>query len=87
MGQLDYFLEIEVQRIEDDIHMNQKIYIREVLEKAQLYDAKIASTPISIGKILFKIDGKLWNNIEATQYWSLLEHWNNVLSPDQGLVT
>ncbi|GJZ32916.1 uncharacterized mitochondrial protein-like protein [Tanacetum coccineum] len=47
MGYLSYFLGIEITPKDSDLHLSQKKYILEILEKAGLSQAKPVKTPIT----------------------------------------
>lgn len=72
MRQLGYILGIDIYKNEDNIHVHQAKYISEVLEKAQYIDTTLASPPIATRMILFKFDGVMLNDNEATLYRTLV---------------
>ncbi|GKD83665.1 retrovirus-related pol polyprotein from transposon TNT 1-94 [Tanacetum coccineum] len=46
MGELNFFLELQIQQMEDDIFFNQSKYIKEMLKKFGLEESKPMKTPI-----------------------------------------
>lgn len=70
LGDLSYFLGIQILRDVDSIHLNQCKYIVELLSRSGLTDSKRARTPMQIGITLSKLDGHLLD--DATEYISLV---------------
>nr|GFA77909.1 retrovirus-related Pol polyprotein from transposon TNT 1-94 [Tanacetum cinerariifolium] len=59
MGELTFFLGLQVKQKEDRIFINQDKYVAEILKKFRLTEGKSASTPINTKKPLLKDpDGK-----------------------------
>lgn len=74
LGQVHYFLNIEVIQTKDRMHFCQGKYIRDLLQKANMVEAKTIPTPM-ITPQFFKdqgiptVDGLLYRNIVgALQY-------------------
>jgi len=69
MGELNYFLELQIKQRDDGIFINQAKYTRELVKKFELKDAKICKTPMVTTTKLDKdrqgknIDIKLYRNI------------------------
>ncbi|GKA01266.1 retrovirus-related pol polyprotein from transposon TNT 1-94 [Tanacetum coccineum] len=47
MGELNFFLRLQIKQIKDDIFFNQSKYIKEMLKKFGLEDSKLMKTPMS----------------------------------------
>ncbi|GJR18052.1 putative ribonuclease H-like domain-containing protein [Tanacetum coccineum] len=59
IGELTFFLGLQVKQKEDGIFISQNKYVNEILNKFGFSDVKIASTPMETHKILLKdIDGE-----------------------------
>nr|GFA10019.1 putative ribonuclease H-like domain-containing protein [Tanacetum cinerariifolium] len=54
MGELTFFLGLQVKQKEDEIFINQDKYVAEILKKFGLTEGKLASTPIDTKKPLLK---------------------------------
>ncbi|RVW69234.1 Retrovirus-related Pol polyprotein from transposon RE1 [Vitis vinifera] len=72
LGDISYFLGIEVTRLSHALHLNQQRYIHQLLERANLHEAKSASTPGALGKLLSAVDGEPLSALDATHYRSLV---------------
>ena len=57
LGQLSYFLGIEVSYNEGSMNLSQTKYISDLLHRTEMFDTKPAKTPSAIGKNLSKFDG------------------------------
>ena len=55
LGDLHYFLEIEVSRSKDSLVMTQGRYALEILQQVGMTECKAADTPLSISERLFSI--------------------------------
>ncbi|KAG8502342.1 hypothetical protein CXB51_000314 [Gossypium anomalum] len=70
MGDLHYFLGVEVTRMPTgSLHLCQRKYIRDVLDRSGLANAKIVNTPMISSSILSKNDGDFLS--DPTDYRSL----------------
>ncbi|RVW13483.1 Retrovirus-related Pol polyprotein from transposon TNT 1-94 [Vitis vinifera] len=72
LGDISYFLGIEVTRLSHALHLNQQRYIHQLLERANLHEAKSANTPGALGKLLSAADGEPLSALDATHYRSLV---------------
>ena len=70
LGQLSYFLGIEVIYDGDSIHLSQTKYIANLLEKTEMINCKLAKTPGVIGKTMSQYDGEPFE--DQTKYRSLV---------------
>ncbi|GJS13810.1 putative ribonuclease H-like domain-containing protein [Tanacetum coccineum] len=59
MGELIFFLGLQVKQKEDGIFISQDKYVNKILNKFSFFDVKTTSTPMETHKTLFKdVDGK-----------------------------
>ncbi|XP_068636011.1 uncharacterized protein [Aristolochia californica] len=70
LGQLSYFLSIEVSYNEGFMHLNQTKYISDLLHRTEMFDTKPAKIPGVVGQNLSKFDGDPM--AEVTQYRSVV---------------
>ena len=70
LGQLSYFLGIEVSYHEGSMNLSQTKYVSDLLHRTEMFDTKPAKTPGAVGKNLSKFDGDPMN--EVTQYRSVV---------------
>ena len=57
MGELTYFLRLQIKQLKDGIFINQAKYIKELLKKYNLENAKSISTPMAV-KTKLDVDEK-----------------------------
>ena len=72
LGDISYFLGIEVTRLPHVLHLNQQRYIHQLLERADLLGAKSASTLGALGKLLSATNGEPLSALDATHYHNLV---------------
>ncbi|GKA12932.1 putative ribonuclease H-like domain-containing protein [Tanacetum coccineum] len=70
MGELNFFLGLQVQQKEDGIFISQDKYVVEILKKFNYSDVKSSSTPIDLEKPLVK-DGDA-NDVDVHLYRSMI---------------
>ncbi|GJY39516.1 putative ribonuclease H-like domain-containing protein [Tanacetum coccineum] len=70
MGELTFFLGLQVQQKEDGIFISQDKYVDEILKKFNYTDVKSASTPVDLEKPLVK-DGDA-NDVDVHLYRSMI---------------
>ena len=70
LGQLSYFLGVEVTYDDTSLHLCQTKYIADLLERNDMMDCKPAKTPGTIGKNLSKYDGEMFE--DETKYKSVV---------------
>ncbi|GJV51362.1 putative ribonuclease H-like domain-containing protein [Tanacetum coccineum] len=70
MGELTFFLGLQVQQKEDGIFISQDKYVDEILKKFNYMDVKTASTPVDLEKPLVK-DGDA-NDVDVHLYRSMI---------------
>ncbi|XP_060674740.1 retrovirus-related Pol polyprotein from transposon RE1 isoform X2 [Ziziphus jujuba] len=64
LGDLHFFLGIEVHRSEGVMHLTQSKYIRDLLQKSKMDGAKEVSSPMLTGRHLSLYDGDMFDNPE-----------------------
>ncbi|GJW38543.1 putative ribonuclease H-like domain-containing protein [Tanacetum coccineum] len=72
MGELTFFLGLQVQQKEDEIFISQDKYIAMILKKFNYTDVKSASTPVDLEKPLVK-DGDA-NDVDVHLYRSMIRY-------------
>nr|GEU47169.1 retrovirus-related Pol polyprotein from transposon TNT 1-94 [Tanacetum cinerariifolium] len=69
MGELNFFLGIQIKQMEDGIFFNKSKYIKEMLKKFRLEDSKPTKTPMSMEIKLTKDDEA--DSVDSTKYQDL----------------
>nr|GEZ60043.1 uncharacterized mitochondrial protein AtMg00810-like [Tanacetum cinerariifolium] len=70
MGELAFFLGLQVKQKKDGIFISQDKYVAEILRKFRLFEGKLASTPIDVEKPLLKdSDGE---DVDVHTYRSMI---------------
>jgi histone deacetylase 1/2 len=72
LGDLHFFLGIEVKRQHNGLVLTQEKYATELLEKVGMHDCKIAPTPLSSTEQLSLYDGTPLGPEDSTQYRSIV---------------
>ncbi|GJR08720.1 retrovirus-related pol polyprotein from transposon TNT 1-94 [Tanacetum coccineum] len=70
MGELNFFLGLQIKRMEDGIFFNQSKYIKEMLKKFGLEDYKPMKTPMSSDTKLTKDEE--CDSVDSTKYRSMI---------------
>nr|GEX44896.1 hypothetical protein [Tanacetum cinerariifolium] len=70
MGELNFFLGLQIKQIEDGIFFNQSKYIKEMLKKFGLEDSKAMKTPLSLDTKLMKDEE--CESIDNTMYRGMI---------------
>ncbi|GJW35461.1 retrovirus-related pol polyprotein from transposon TNT 1-94 [Tanacetum coccineum] len=70
MGELNFFLGLQIKQMEDGIFFNQSNYIKEILKKFGLEDSKPMKTPMSSDTKLMK--NKECESVDSTKYRGML---------------
>nr|GEZ29819.1 retrovirus-related Pol polyprotein from transposon TNT 1-94 [Tanacetum cinerariifolium] len=70
MGELNFFLVLQIKKIEDDIFFNQSKYIKEMLKKFGLEDSKPMKTPMSSDTKLTKDEEG--ESVDSTKYRGMI---------------
>ncbi|GJX05472.1 retrovirus-related pol polyprotein from transposon TNT 1-94 [Tanacetum coccineum] len=72
MGELNFFLGLQIKQLEDGIFFNQSKYIKDMLKKFGLEDSKPMKTPISTEtKLTIDIEGESVDNTKYRGLWYL----------------
>lgn len=72
LGELHYFLGIEVNRTSDGIMLTQEKYASDILWRVGMQDYKPVSTPLLASEKLSVHEGTLLGQKDATQYRSIV---------------
>jgi histone deacetylase 1/2 len=72
LGELHYFLGMEVTKVRDGIILSQDKYATDLLRKVNMFDCKPVSTPISTSEKLFAFVGIPLGPKDATNYRSIV---------------
>ncbi|GJW58387.1 retrovirus-related pol polyprotein from transposon TNT 1-94 [Tanacetum coccineum] len=70
MGELNFFLGLQIKQMEDDIFFNQSKYIKEMLKKFGLEDSKPMKTPMSSDTKLTKDEE--CESVDSTKYRGMI---------------
>lgn len=72
LGELHYFLGIEVNKTSDGILLTQDKYASDLLKKVNMFDCKPVSTPLSTSEKLSAYEGKTLGPKDETHYRSIV---------------
>jgi hypothetical protein len=72
LGDLHYFLGIEVKKVHNGLVMSQEIYARELLQRTNMSLCKPASTPLARNMKLSAYTGDPLNTEDSTRYRSIV---------------
>jgi hypothetical protein len=72
LGPLRYFLGIEVSRSDDGLHLSQKKYTTDILERADMTSCKPAPTPLSCSTKISAQVGTPLSSEDGTKYRSIV---------------
>ncbi len=72
LGELHYFLGIEVSKVQNGIVLNQDKYANDLLKKVGMIDCKPANTPLSVSEKLSLHEGSLLGPEDASHYRSVV---------------
>ncbi|GJS54223.1 retrovirus-related pol polyprotein from transposon TNT 1-94 [Tanacetum coccineum] len=70
MGELNFFLGLQIKQMEDGIFFNQSKYIKEMLKKFRLEDSKPMKTPMSSNTKLTKDEE--YESVDSTKYRGMI---------------
>ncbi|GKB19978.1 retrovirus-related pol polyprotein from transposon TNT 1-94 [Tanacetum coccineum] len=70
MGELNFFLGLQIKQMEDDIFFNQSKYIKEMLKKFGLDESKPMKTPMSTNTKLIKDEE--CESVDSTKYQGMI---------------
>ncbi|GJR99942.1 copia protein [Tanacetum coccineum] len=77
MGELNFFLGLQIKQMEDGIFFNQSRYIKEMLKKFGLEDSKPTKTPMSMEIKLTKYDEA--DSVDSSKYQGTIDLSKNTL--------
>jgi histone deacetylase 1/2 len=72
LGDLHYFLGMEVQKSDDGLILSQTNYAQDILEKAGMTNCKGSPTPLSSSKKITTHEGELLGPNDSTKYRSIV---------------
>lgn len=72
LGDLSYFLGIEVNKVNDGIILTQGKYANDLLKRVNMASCKSVSTPMTVGAKLHSAGGTLLGQNDATRYRSIV---------------
>jgi hypothetical protein len=72
LGDLHYFLGIEVTKIKDGILLSQSKYAMDILQRAGMSKCKVVATPLSSSEKLCAQGGDALGSADATAYRSIV---------------
>ena len=72
LGDLHYFLGIEVKKEKNGISLSQEKYAQDILTRAGMKKCKPSPTPLSASEKLSKFEGTLLNSEDSTKYRSIV---------------
>lgn len=72
LGDLHYFLKIEVNKVRDGIVLTQEKYASDLLKRVGMTDCKPVSTNLSTSEKLFLLEGSLLGPNDASHYRSIV---------------
>ncbi|GJU71659.1 retrovirus-related pol polyprotein from transposon TNT 1-94 [Tanacetum coccineum] len=70
MGELNFFLRLQIKQLEDDIFFNQSMYIKQMLKEFGLEDSKQMKTPMSSNTNLMKDEE--CESVDRTKYRGMI---------------
>nr|GEW53391.1 copia protein [Tanacetum cinerariifolium] len=76
MGELNFFLGLQIKQMEDEIFFNQFKYIKEMLKKFRLEDSKTTKTPMSTKMKLTKDDEA--DSVNSSKYREKVASEDNI---------
>jgi histone deacetylase 1/2 len=72
LGELHYFLGIEVKKVHDGIILSQEKYANDLLRRVNMQICKAVDTPLSVVDKLSLTDGEVLSSEDATRYRSIV---------------
>jgi histone deacetylase 1/2 len=84
LGDLHYFLGIEVRKDTKGIVLSQEKYARDILSRVGMLNCKVTSTPLSATEKLSRYEGEPLNSGDSTRYRSIVGalHYLTLTRPD-----
>jgi histone deacetylase 1/2 len=72
LGELHYFLGIEVKKDTDGIILSQEKYARDIIARVNMAGCKPVDTPLSTSEKLSLVDGEMLSSDDSTRYRSIV---------------
>jgi histone deacetylase 1/2 len=72
LGDLHYFLGIEVKKVHDGIILSQEKYANDLLKRVNMAMCKPVDTPFLVSEKLSIVDGELLSSEDSTRYMSIV---------------
>ena len=72
LGDLHYFLGIEVKKVKDGIVLSQEKYVSDVLKRAGMMNCKVSNMPLSTSEKISKEEGEPLSAEDSTNYRSVV---------------
>jgi hypothetical protein len=72
LGDLHYFLGIEVKKVHDGIILSQENYVNDLLHRVNMQSCKTVDTPLSVSDKLSLTDGEVLSGDDSTNYRSIV---------------
>jgi histone deacetylase 1/2 len=72
LGELHFFLGIEVKKVSDGIILSQEKYAKELIARVNMTGCKPVDTPLSTSEKLSLVDGELLSSDDSTRYRSIV---------------
>jgi histone deacetylase 1/2 len=72
LGDLHYFLGIEVKKVKNGILLSQSKYAQDILARVGMTSCKSSPTPLSATEKLSKTDGQVLGPVDSTKYRSIV---------------
>jgi hypothetical protein len=72
LGELHYFLGIEVKKVRDGVILSQEKYANDFLTRVNMKMCKAIETPLSVSEKLSVVDGDLLSSADFTRYRSIV---------------
>ncbi|GJT30125.1 putative ribonuclease H-like domain-containing protein [Tanacetum coccineum] len=85
MGELNFFLGLQIKQMEDGIFFNQSKYIKEMLKKFGLEESKPMKTPMSSDTKLTKDEE--CESVDSTKYRGMIGSWIVKKAQEEGIFT
>ena len=75
LGELNFFLRLQIKQCQDRIFINQSQYFKELLKKFKLHEVKHASARMALSTKLDLTKVEPRTLVYGTQRWRLQSHW------------
>jgi histone deacetylase 1/2 len=84
LGELHYFLGIEVKKVHNGVVLSQTKYANDLLHRVNMHICKRVDTPLSVTDKLSLTDGEVLSSDDSTRYRSIVGalHYMTLTRPD-----